>query len=180
MSWLESVIRYMPAYDTIAEVRAVSPAPQFSQLVFCEGNSCFYRWKLNATGADDGDLTLAPSNPADVNRGRWSKIAISGGGGGGTLAGDASGPAGTNVVTHVTGTTNTKVNGTTSVAAQVAGVDVATVDGTGLTLGSADVHYLHGAGAPTVSAPNGSQYLRTDGTSTTTLYVRVSGAWVAR
>lgn len=179
MSWLESVIRYMPAYDTVAEVRAVSPAPQFSQLVFCEGNSCFYRWKLNATGADDGDELLAPSNPADVNRGRWSKIAVSGGGGG-TLAGDANGAAGANVVTHVTGTANTKVNSTTDVALQVAGVDVAKADVNGLTLGTADVSYLHGAGAPTVSAPNGSQYLRTDGTSTTTLYVRVSGAWVAR
>ena len=34
-----------------------------------------------------------------------------------------------------------------------------------------------GTGAPAISAPNGSMFLRTDGTANTTLYVRVSGAW---
>jgi hypothetical protein len=36
-----------------------------------------------------------------------------------------------------------------------------------------------GAGAPASTEPNGSVYLRNNGTVTTTLYVRVSGAWVA-
>jgi hypothetical protein len=37
-----------------------------------------------------------------------------------------------------------------------------------------------GAGAPTASEPDGSMYLRTNGTSTTTLYLRVASAWVAK
>lgn len=37
-----------------------------------------------------------------------------------------------------------------------------------------------GTGAPTASEPNGSIYLRTDGGTGTTLYVRESGAWVAK
>lgn len=37
-----------------------------------------------------------------------------------------------------------------------------------------------GAGAPVATAPNGSLYLRTDGTSTTTIYIMVSGSWVAK
>ncbi len=36
-----------------------------------------------------------------------------------------------------------------------------------------------GSGAPSASEPNGSLYLRTGGAATTTLYARVSGAWVA-
>ncbi len=36
-----------------------------------------------------------------------------------------------------------------------------------------------GAGAPSHSAPNGSMYLRTDGTASTTLYVRAAGSWSA-
>jgi len=36
-----------------------------------------------------------------------------------------------------------------------------------------------GTGAPTVAAANGSIYLRTDGTATSTLYLRVAGAWGA-
>lgn len=36
-----------------------------------------------------------------------------------------------------------------------------------------------GAGAPSASEPNGSIYLRTDGAADTTVYARVSGAWVA-
>jgi hypothetical protein len=36
-----------------------------------------------------------------------------------------------------------------------------------------------GSGAPTAADPNGSVYMRTDGTAGTSLYRRVSGAWVA-
>jgi hypothetical protein len=36
-----------------------------------------------------------------------------------------------------------------------------------------------GTGAPSASAPNGSFYLRTDGTADTTLYVRAGGAWTS-
>ena len=37
-----------------------------------------------------------------------------------------------------------------------------------------------GTGAPSAAEPNGSIYLRTDGASATTLYVRAAGAWVAK
>jgi hypothetical protein len=36
-----------------------------------------------------------------------------------------------------------------------------------------------GSGAPSAAEPNGSIYLRTDGTNATTLYVRAAGAWTA-
>ena len=36
-----------------------------------------------------------------------------------------------------------------------------------------------GSGAPSASEPNGSVYMRTGGAAATTLYLRVSGAWVA-
>lgn len=36
-----------------------------------------------------------------------------------------------------------------------------------------------GSGAPSASEPNGSLYLRTGGAAATTLYLRISGAWVA-
>ena len=36
-----------------------------------------------------------------------------------------------------------------------------------------------GSGAPSASEPNGSVYLRTGGAAATTLYLRVSSAWVA-
>jgi hypothetical protein len=49
----------------------------------------------------------------------------------------------------------------------------------GLELGSSGPTITTGTGAPSHSAPNGSVYLRTDGTATTTLYVRASGAWSA-
>ena len=39
---------------------------------------------------------------------------------------------------------------------------------------------LQGAGTPTISAPDGSLYLRTDGGVGTTLFVRENGAWVAK
>ena len=35
-----------------------------------------------------------------------------------------------------------------------------------------------GSGAPSATEPNGSVYLRTNGSSASTLYVRVSSAWV--
>lgn len=35
-----------------------------------------------------------------------------------------------------------------------------------------------GSGAPSASEPNGSLYLRTGGAAGTTLYLRISGAWV--
>jgi hypothetical protein len=50
----------------------------------------------------------------------------------------------------------------------------------GLELGSSGPTITVGTGAPSHSAPNGSVYLRTDGTSTTTLYIRAAGAWVAK
>ena len=49
----------------------------------------------------------------------------------------------------------------------------------GMILGSGGPTITTGTGAPSHSAPNGSVYLRTDGTATTTLYVRASGAWTA-
>lgn len=49
----------------------------------------------------------------------------------------------------------------------------------GIELGSSGPTITTGTGAPSHSAPNGSVYLRTDGTATTTLYVRASGAWSA-
>lgn len=36
-----------------------------------------------------------------------------------------------------------------------------------------------GAGAPATTPPNGSVYFRTDGTASTTVYVRAAGAWTA-
>lgn len=50
----------------------------------------------------------------------------------------------------------------------------------GVELGSGGPTITTGTGAPSHSAPNGSVYLRTDGTSTTTLYIRAAGAWVAK
>lgn len=44
---------------------------------------------------------------------------------------------------------------------------------------STDPTISGGSGAPSAAEPNGSIYVRTDGTSATTLYVRVSSAWVA-
>lgn len=49
----------------------------------------------------------------------------------------------------------------------------------GIELGSSGPTITTGTGAPSHSAPNGSVYLRTDGTATTTLYVRAGGAWTA-
>ena len=50
----------------------------------------------------------------------------------------------------------------------------------GIELGSSGPTITTGTGAPSHSAPNGSVYLRTDGTSTTTLYIRAAGVWVAK
>ena len=70
---------------------------------------------------------------------------------------------------------------------QVFGIDRATgrvtIDSVGSTagieLGSGGPTITSGTGAPTHSAPNGSTYHRTDGTASTTLYVRAAGAWSA-
>lgn len=48
------------------------------------------------------------------------------------------------------------------------------------TVGSGGPTITAGSGAPSSSEPNGSLYLRTDGSTTTTLYVRISGAWVGK
>lgn len=49
----------------------------------------------------------------------------------------------------------------------------------GIELGAGGPTITTGTGAPTHSAPNGSTYHRTDGTASTTLYVRAAGAWSA-
>ena len=49
----------------------------------------------------------------------------------------------------------------------------------GLELGSSGPTITTGTGAPGHSPPNGSLYIRTDGTASTTLYVRAGGAWAA-
>lgn len=53
--------------------------------------------------------------------------------------------------------------------------------GTGqpIQLGTGGPKLTTGTGAPAASDPNGSLYLRSDGTSTTTAYVRAAGAWSA-
>jgi len=50
----------------------------------------------------------------------------------------------------------------------------------GIELGSSGPTITTGTGAPSHSAPNGSVYLRTDGGAGSTLYVRETGAWVAK
>lgn len=96
------------------------------------------------------------------------------------LEGDASGPVGSTVVTHVTGEDHTKINGTTDVSIQLNGVDSAKFASDGLTLGTADIQILHGNEAPAMSAPNGSIYLRQNGGATTTFYIRHSNVWLAK
>lgn len=49
----------------------------------------------------------------------------------------------------------------------------------GNTAQSPSVSIQSGSGIPSVSAPNGSLFLRTDGTADTTLYVRAGGTWTA-
>ncbi len=49
----------------------------------------------------------------------------------------------------------------------------------GIELGSSGPTITTGTGAPSHSAPNGSIYLRQDGTAATTLYIRAGGAWSA-
>lgn len=49
----------------------------------------------------------------------------------------------------------------------------------GVELGSSGPTITVGTGAPSHTPPNGSIYLRTDGTASTTLYVRAAGAWSA-
>lgn len=50
----------------------------------------------------------------------------------------------------------------------------------GVELGSNGPTITTGTGAPSHSAPDGSLYLRTDGGAWSTLYVRETGAWVAK
>ncbi len=50
----------------------------------------------------------------------------------------------------------------------------------GIELGSSGPTITTGTGAPSDSAPDGSLYLRTDGGAGSTLYVRETGAWVAK
>ena len=40
--------------------------------------------------------------------------------------------------------------------------------------------FTSGTGAPSAGEPNGSVYLRTDGAASTTLYIRHTGAWLAK
>ena len=49
----------------------------------------------------------------------------------------------------------------------------------GIELGSGGPTITTGTGAPSHSAPDGSVYLRQDGTAATTLYIRAGGAWSA-
>ena len=53
------------------------------------------------------------------------------------------------------------------------------VPGEGIEMGSSGPTITSGTGAPSHTPPNGSIYLRTDGTASTTLYVRAAGAWTA-
>jgi hypothetical protein len=53
------------------------------------------------------------------------------------------------------------------------------VEGGNISVGSSGPQILSGSGAPAGSAPNGSLYLRTDGTGPN-LYVRQNGAWVSK
>lgn len=66
-------------------------------------------------------------------------------------------------------------SGVTTVAASTA---VTAGGALGLQLGTANVAGIYfGSGAPTISAPQGSLYLRTDGSSVSTrLYVNTNGA----
>lgn len=49
----------------------------------------------------------------------------------------------------------------------------------GVELGAGGPTITTGAGAPSHTAPDGSVHLRTDGTASTTLYVRAAGSWSA-
>ena len=60
-----------------------------------------------------------------------------------------------------------------------AGQFVVWVPSEGVALGWGGPTITSGTGAPSYSPPNGSVYLRTDGTASTTLYVRAGGAWSA-
>lgn len=50
----------------------------------------------------------------------------------------------------------------------------------GTEVGASGPRIIADSGVPSVSAPNGSIYMRTDGGAGTTFYVRESGAWVAK
>lgn len=177
MSWLDAVISYAGSYATKNAIRAISPVPNQSILVYCvESNSAWY-WQGASAAADDGTTVLAPSNTIDSVKGRWLVAALGGSGGAVTLAGDTSGASGANVTSHVTGGADTHVHGTATVRLIANGVDTITADANGMLLKTTRVRT--GSGAPSASDPDGSIYLRTDGTSSTTAYVRAAGAWVA-
>ena len=53
------------------------------------------------------------------------------------------------------------------------------VDTGGIEMGASGPTITSGTGAPSHTPPNGSIYLRTDGTASTTLYVRAGGSWTA-
>lgn len=86
------------------------------------------------------------------------------------------------------------VAGTTRLTATTTGVDlVGAITGTSTAVftgictaasfkvgtGATDPTITFGTGAPATAPNNGSIYLRTDGTTATTLYVRAAGAWQA-
>lgn len=80
----------------------------------------------------------------------------------------------------------TKVNSPVTGQLEVATVAKVTWSATAVEFASANI--VLGAGGPTITAgagvpgttpPDGSIYLRTDGTSITTIYVRAAGAWTA-
>jgi hypothetical protein len=78
-----------------------------------------------------------------------------------------------------------KVAGTTTLSSTSALVSSAqpltvagAVTGTSWAFGAGPT-ITSGAGAPATTPADGSQYLRTNGTATTTLYVRAAGAWTA-
>jgi len=53
-----------------------------------------------------------------------------------------------------------------------------TIEDGKIKFNSTGVQILSGSGAPTMSAPDGSLYLRTDGGAKSTIYVRAEGVWV--
>jgi len=81
---------------------------------------------------------------------------------GGTIDTRNNGGTGGNIFTYSTGNGNG-----------------GTIDLSSTSTGTNAPHILCGTGVPTLSAPNGSIFLRVNGTASTTLYVRAVGAWSA-
>jgi hypothetical protein len=71
-----------------------------------------------------------------------------------------------------TGTSPFKMNKRLQITATAVGTG-------GIEMGASGPTITVGAGAPSHTPPNGSVYLRTDGTASTTLYVRAAGTWTA-